>query len=360
MRAGWAAILLIFALAAQLSYAIEEGPPPLPPGDNEIYFHLFDSSTGARIMNGTVAFSLAGEGGEISELSMQIRNGSARVLLDSGKWSVVGDVDDLETQGKDLATYSEITVAGDSNFTLYFIPVASANIQTVDSAGSVVPNAEISISCVKLDEGKVALMNGQQELRTDSNGLLLARYVPTGPCVVSASQDSSVGSTNINLLKGQFVSLKSTLGGSLRKNGWGIELAVVAIALVAIAAYVGWKYFAMGGERRKAAHGEAAAEPSTVPMAHDEKKADEEFFGKIAVTEKMRGVLKTLGEREKKIVRLLVKNGGAMRQAKIYNTLLIPKTSLVRALRSLERKNILKLEPFGKTNSVSLSEWFSK
>lgn len=367
MRAGWAAIPLIFALAAQLTYAIED-EPPLPPGDNEVFLYLFDSSTGARILNGTVAFSLAGEGGSIRELSMQIRNGSARVLLDSGKWSVVGDVDDLGTQGKDLASYSEITVAGDSNFTLYFIPVASANIQTVDSQGSVVPNAGVSLSCVKLDEGKVASMNGQQELRTDANGLLLVRYVPTGPCVVSASQDSSVGSQSINLLKGQFVSLKSTLGGSLRKNGLGLEIAVAAIALVAIAAYAGLRHFGYdatfrrreGREtaREEAMHGEAAVEPRAA--THEEKKSEgeEEFFGKIAVTEKMRGVLKTLGEREKKIVRLLVKNGGAMKQAKIYNTLLIPKTSLVRTLRSLERKNILKLEPFGKTNSVSLTDWF--
>jgi len=352
-------LLLIIVVASQLAHSAEEGPPPLPPGDNEVYFHLFDAGTGARISNGTASFSMAGEGGEISELSMQLRNGSARVLLDSGKWSVIGDVDDPQTQGKDLASYSEITVSGDSNFTLYFIPAASANIQSVDSQGDVVPNAGISISCVKMDEQKVALMNGQEKLQTDANGLLLVRFVPAGPCVVTASQDGLVGSTNINLQKGQFASLKSTLGASLRKSGNGIELVVVAILVIAIVAYIGWKYFVMRREGREAENKEAAVEPRAA--THEEKKSeDEEFFGKISVTEKMRGALKTLGEREKKIVRLLVKNGGAMKQAKIYNTLLIPKTSLVRALRSLERKNILKLEPFGKTNSVSLTDWFVK
>jgi uncharacterized membrane protein len=72
----------------------------------------------------------------------------------------------------------------------------------------------------------------------------------------------------------------------------------------------------------------------------------------------MSDVINTLNEREKNIVELLIKNDGKAKQAHIVRELLLPKTSVSRALEALEKKNIIALKPYGKTNIVELSEWF--
>lgn len=68
-------------------------------------------------------------------------------------------------------------------------------------------------------------------------------------------------------------------------------------------------------------------------------------------------VLPTLDERERKIIDELLKFGGKTTQAKLYYSTGIPKATLHRTLKELERKNIIKLVGVGKTNLVEFSEW---
>jgi hypothetical protein len=359
----WAGITLLLFLAPLLVYAQPEDdlPPPVPSGDYEINFFLIDSATGSQIRNGTVELLVEGEGGQRDISTLHMRNGALRTMIDKGRWKIRADVNVPATPGKDLAGYKEIEVKGDGNFTMSLLHVGSASVLVKSREGANVAGADVTLSCVGVEGGVVLGLNSAGGLQAGDGGQILINYFPAGSCVISARQDDEIGSVNAEIGEGQFESITVELGGTVKKNGIGLEwIAFVAalLVLVAIAYFVIGKKSADGKEEK---NGEVVQDAAPEKTEEKKTEADEDFeLGKIAVNEKMRGVLRTLGEREKKIVKLLVKNGGAMKQSKIYNTLLIPKTSLVRALRSLERKNIVKLEPFGKSNSVTLTDWFVK
>ena len=75
---------------------------------------------------------------------------------------------------------------------------------------------------------------------------------------------------------------------------------------------------------------------------------------------KLENVLNTLQERERKIVELVFANKGQMKSSKIRHELLLPKSSLSRMLRALERKNIISISPFGNSMAVRLQDWLLK
>ena len=99
---------------------------------------------------------------------------------------------------------------------------------------------------------------------------------------------------------------------------------------------------AKANARPAAQHVEASA-----PLAHRASAFD-------AKSDKARAVLGTLSEREADIVRFLMSSGGKAKRSTMQHKLLIPKTSLLRNLRALERKNIVKLIPFGRNMVAEL------
>jgi len=88
------------------------------------------------------------------------------------------------------------------------------------------------------------------------------------------------------------------------------------------------------------------------------KKTKQNEFKSLKTTNKMRIVLNALNERERSIVELLLANEGRLKQAKIARELLMPKTSLTRAVQSLEKRNIVRTTPLGKHKIVELTDWF--
>ena len=80
--------------------------------------------------------------------------------------------------------------------------------------------------------------------------------------------------------------------------------------------------------------------------------------GELGVTPEMARVMETLTDRERAIVKALLKHGGEMTQADLRYETEIPKSSLTGILRTLERRQIIRKKEWGRTNVIELSEWF--
>jgi len=71
-----------------------------------------------------------------------------------------------------------------------------------------------------------------------------------------------------------------------------------------------------------------------------------------------RDILKTLSERESAIATFILDSGHETTQAKIRNSLGMPKTSLARLLRTLEEKKVLHVDRIGNIKKIKLTDWF--
>jgi uncharacterized membrane protein len=96
--------------------------------------------------------------------------------------------------------------------------------------------------------------------------------------------------------------------------------------------------------------GKAGAPPTIIVHGRESKAPPE---GASA----MDTLVKTLSEREKAILDIIVQQGGETTQARVYAMTRIPKTSLSRAVQALSKKRIIETEPFGKVVKLRLQPW---
>jgi uncharacterized membrane protein len=150
-----------------------------------------------------------------------------------------------------------------------------------------------------------------------------------------------------------------------------LYVALAAVAFVALLAYFftkkksppGSKGQAEGSARNRISAGRhsktasaalhkvappSAQKRASPPAPAKAQPASHEQGGFDISNPKASAVLSTLSEREREIAVFLLKSGGRAKRSQVQHKLLIPKTSLLRLLRSLERKNIIKLTPFGR------------
>jgi predicted transcriptional regulator len=71
-------------------------------------------------------------------------------------------------------------------------------------------------------------------------------------------------------------------------------------------------------------------------------------------------VLKLLNQNEKKVVEKIIENRGCVLQSEISKMKDMTKLKTHRAVRELERKGIVELEQYGKTNKISLTKDFEE
>jgi len=76
------------------------------------------------------------------------------------------------------------------------------------------------------------------------------------------------------------------------------------------------------------------------------------------ISEGKKDVMTTLNKNERDIVMELLKSESKLTQRDIFTKTGIPKSTLSRTLKSLERKNIIEIKDIGFTNLVMLTEWF--
>jgi uncharacterized membrane protein len=279
------------------------------------------------------------------------REGNFLLQLGSGEYQLNAVLDDMATPGADFASTTSLSVPSQRNLTIIFYPSGSV-AATVLEGGAPVHDATVHVACAS-DWFDYGTINGA-DLEAGQAGNFLFRALPAGTCVVSASTQMSAGSARLDVRQGTL----STVQVEIKRKA--LALSDIAIVLGAIAAVMIIAYYLFTASRKKPAAQEARTEEKHLPKKITMQKKARKALKAASMPEvpvsssldansgKARAVLSTLSEREAEIVRLLFSTGGKAKRSTMQHKLLIPKTSLLRNLRSLERKNIVKLTPFGR------------
>jgi uncharacterized membrane protein len=340
--------------------------PPIPQSDGLVALQ-------AVLVNGTPAAGMpliitATKSGSTAPTTYRLitgREGNVLLTLGKGDYQLNCVLDNMATDGADYAATTALSIPGEQNRTLAFYPAGSAAITAVEG-GQVVPGAAMHASCTS-EWFDYEIMNGANA-QAGQAGDFIFRALPAGTCVISASTQTSAGSVQVDIEPGSL----QTVQVELKPKALGIaDLALALGVVVLLAAILAYHFFfarkkqpehaAPGAHADKGssaaekvpaarsvkARPRAASLPSQ-PKAEAHAAAPKKAAAFDANSERARAVLSTLSERESEIVRFLCASGGKSKRSTMQHKLLIPKTSLLRNLRSLERKNIVKLIPFGR------------
>jgi uncharacterized membrane protein len=285
------------------------------------------------------------------------REGSLLLQLGKGDYALGAVLDDMATPGTDYASSAALAVPEERNLTLTFYPAGSAAVAVVEQ-GKALPGAEMHASCSS-DWFDVGAVNGDG-WRAGEAGDFLFRALPAGTCVVSASTASSAGTAQVAVEHGKLANVQI----EMEPKASSLPDAALLLAAAAVVIIIAAAYFAFAMRKKPASLPEAAKQAQEAKQQGRKKPREAQARGKArapaamaapeatsafdAGGEKARAVLSTLSEREAEIVRFLMACGGKAKRSAMQHKLLIPKTSLLRNLRALERKNIVKLIPFGR------------
>ena len=338
-------LALFIVLVAMLPFAAaqlaEEETPPFPPGDFTVTLSVKEANTLRGFPNQALMLTVSGNGIELKGVFQTTQASAIQLSLDAGEWKITGEVDDAATPGKDWAGTVSFRVENQSAQTLFLEPVSSVMGEVLEG-NRTVPNAKVSLMCPGSFHDPAAL---NDETRTGETGSFEIKRVPAGSCKIIASTDSKSGASTVNSKQGEVNEVAIVLGKetAAKETPWlFVAIAIMLIAGAAVFAYLTW--FGKPAPFRKAVGKRKAAAPRTG----------------LRKTKKMASILGSLTEREKQVAEFILREGGKTTQAKIYRALLLPKVSLSRLIDSLERRNIIAVKPFGKTNGIELTKWFSE
>ena len=351
-------LLLPLAFSVANVSALSE-PPPAAPDVSSVIFARAVLSNGSAV-SGLPLIILA-RGNDSSTVYRTITDSSGLVILSlqNGSYEIDALLDMPNTPGMDFASTAWFSVpSSGGNATLIFYPAGSLAGKVL-SNNAPVPGARVSVSCPSsaFDYGRI---NGGVIVQAGDAGDFLFRALPAGTCVVSASTDGLAGSVSADVEAGRVMPVSVDV---MRKasppqpqtmdSAVAIAIAIALLALAAIA-FFAWNNAGRKGRPQPAVRrgGKRAGWKETGvkkrPAVQRPSRAISSESGLDAESPRAKAVLATLTEREREIVRFLFKSGGRAKRSQMQHGLLIPKTSLLRNLRSLERKNIVKLTPFGR------------
>lgn len=345
-------ILLLFALPT-LFAASEADSPPAAPAQLGLVFGraIFANGSPAQSLPMTI-LARSNTSATVYRLITD-QKGNFLLSLSKGKYEIDALLDLHDTPGIDFASTASLDSSLEENTSIILYPAGSI-AGKVSQSGSPVPGARVHVSCPS-DSFDYARINGAVQTNAGEAGEFMFRALPTGTCVVSAYTDSLAGSSETRVEHGKAASVSV----ELRNKASATDLLAVAIfaavALVAII-FIALRFF---GKKEHPPSAASEAQGQTAPSEHKKAKAEKQAHEAPESKydeSKVKAVLSTLSEREREIARFLIKSGGRAKRSQLQHKLLIPKTSLLRNLRSLERKNIVKLTPFGRNLLAELQE----
>lgn len=357
MRWLAAAFLLLLCPALVLAADADASPPSVPQGAGPV-------AVRAVLANGSLPVGmpvtiLASSGSSSATYRLITgREGGLLLQLGEGDYAIGAVLDDMASPGADYASSAMLSVPGERNLTITFYPAGSMAVAVMEG-GRAVPGAEMHASCSS-DWFDIEAVNGGG-WHSGEAGDFLFRALPAGTCVVSASTSSSAGSAQVAVEHGKLSNAQ------IEMKPKAFSLPEAALLLGAAVIILAAAYFAIA--RMKPAQAPEAAQRPEEPKRQAGKKQREapaQGKGRAPAAPKAAGlydsngetaraVLGTLSEREAEIVRFLMACGGKAKRSAMQHKLLIPKTSLLRNLRALERKNIVKLIPFGRNLVAELN-----
>lgn len=379
--AGISLVSLVFFLAASVSSQASE------LSYTDLYITIRDISSGETItsMPVHINWQKIETGGTINLTKYLDKRGTFSYRISPGKWKLNINLDNISTPENDYYGEAVYTIETDIITTseiLYVNPVGSAEVKVSDAAGKLIAEADLTFKC------KSYVVNGE----TDMFGSYKAINLPTGECKVSAAYDSLVGSQSVAIIPGQVSAADILLSESVAKDTSYLYylLFAVLIIIVLVVAYIflrkrithdvkqkikddirsrmtrkaSARQEAGSGKEHKLHHqphqpAKAAGDKSRImAVASGASAASAAAEGKEELNPRARDIMKTLNEKEQKVVAFILENNNKSTQASIRNGTGIPKTTLVRIFQSLEAKKVIKIEVIGKLKKIEFTDWF--
>lgn len=358
--------LILAAVALSYSAAADESPPAVPTGTGVLFGNALFSD-GSKAANLPVV--ILARSGDSETIYRLITDSSGGFVLSSGtgKYELDALLADSQTATIDHAATAQVDTAKEENVTLIFYPAGSV-AGTVQLEGSPVSGASVKVACPS-SGFDYARVNGGATVQAGEAGDFLFKALPVGTCQISASTGSLAGSAEAKVEYEKTVSITVDME---RKASQGDLLPIaLGIIILAIIAYAAFQFFQTGKKpaeaRMMAKEQPIYSAPSYPPFPSPQKKKgakqkEEEDGGMSSKLSdpKVKAVLATLSDRESEIVKFLFRQNGRAKRSQLQHKLLIPKTSLLRNLRSLERKRIVKLTPFGRNLLAEIDDWLHK
>ena len=264
-------------------------------------------------------------------------NNNVKVAF-SESTSFLVTMDSLETPATDYFGVKEISKEGITDFLVY--PVGYLQGKVLDPNGNLVPTAELNFNCF-------SDVIGDYPSKADKTGFFSVKNMPVGSCSIIASTESLAGSVEFKLEKGQVTKIEVILG-EVFVNKKSLLFPIIAILALIIVVLLVILFLI---KKRK----QFNKEETKIDKIETEVKTGK---SELEHSKQTLAISKTLSEKERKIVDYLLENKNKSSQAKIRHATKIPRTSLSRVLKSLEKKKIVEIEKDGKMVSVSLSDFF--
>lgn len=258
-------------------------------------------------------------------------SGSISLTLETGPWLIFAKLDDTKTFGSDYVAESFTNVQSDLTIKVFLRPAGSLRGTVVDESGNLVAGATVKLDCSGYDTESSAI-------DTDEFGAFSVDWIPVGSCKVFARLGDKTGSATSQIDQGSIseieVSLKQSLSNPLIQHPvrYFAISAALNLLLLAIIAFFYFKF---------------VRKPSS-PVIEQ----------KIDTAEGIEDLMRTMNDRELAVINHLLEHEGKSNLKKLFRATNIPKTSLVRCLQGLEKKNIVKMEKHGKSRNIALENWF--
>lgn len=256
--------------------------------------------------------------------------------LSEGDYVLKVELDDLDTEDYDYFGSTNVVVGTLNSADIFVLPVGSLDISVVDSIGRPINRALIRIDCSK-NYGAAGYY------RTDSFGIVSINNLPESSCLVRSAVENHVKSERVNIVKGDRQVLRFAFD-DVSNSSLGIWYILLA-AVILVVLY--WLIF--------------------------QKKVFNVVLFKKAVADNKslsaskEDILTALNSSERDVVEFLLsekeKSGERdffVNQASIVYGAGIPKTTLVRLLKSLAKKKILVVEKVGKSKRIGFTDWFNE
>ncbi len=233
-------------------------------------------------------------------------------------------VDDPQTPAPDY--YFSGSLLFDTDVvSLTFMPIASVRGEVYDTSETLVSVADLSFRCDRLSTLSFPA-------RTDKYGSFVT-YVPIGTCLIVATKDKMTGQETLVAERGMSYDLVVSMDQKIAGNYfWVLVVVLLGIAVV-------WVM------RKKVIR-------SSRSLSSSQRKQ--------SYSRELENVLKTLDEKEKSVVMVLLEGKKTLSASHIRHQVKIPKTSFSRVLERLEKKQLIIVESDGAFKKVRLADWVKK
>lgn len=321
----------------------------------------------SQSMIAVVSYKLSSSADVISTYE-QIENGKANpsFLLPKGtyQFSILADLNSTPTP--DYFVEKEILLDQNYTLTMFLEPIGFLQGEVYDNDDNLVENANIKIDCVN-----PSLFYSLPD-KTDEFGGIRATAVHTGQCRILARFQDSTGSEQVDIIKGNLQDVKIVLSKFMVSSPPSRFNPLLIAVVFLVVVFVIWVILSISNKSKskilpKPSNNfiskSKSAKSKSAPTKHATKPSllnKSISQSSLNLSPSALAIMNTLSGNEKRAIEAIVLHGGKTTQAKIFHETRIPKSNLFRVIHSLEQKNIIITERFGKVKKVEFAELFSK